>query len=193
LQSVADAIAKHCLLTCKETLTRGMFKYLTLPKDSPNLDKDTIWKKLVDEGMMAPVTLAHTKGKDAVRPIIMVKKKLLDIVITQCPVNLQSFQEAYDINSLNAYLSRCAHRHTNSAIIQNYFTTYLASLQSQLKSRRGKTSFADKATIDHLQTEAAKHKSMEDSAASIGQKLFNSSDAPPKRRKLLSKRSDIRV
>jgi hypothetical protein len=193
LQSVADAIAKHCLLTCKETLTRGMFKYLTLPKDSPNLDKDTIWKKLVDEGMMAPVTLTHTKGKDAVRPIIMAKKKLLDIVITQCPVNLQSFQEAYDINSLNAYLSACAHRHTNSAIIQNYFATYLASMQSQRKSIRGKLAFADKATIDHLQTEAAKHKSMEDSAASIGQKLFNSNDAPPKRRKLLSKRSDIRV
>ena len=88
-----------------------MFKYLTLPKDSPNLDKDTIWKKLVDEGMMAPV----------------------------------------------------------------------------------KTSNADKATIDALQTEAAKHKSMEVSAVSIGQKLFNSGDAPPKRRKLLSKRSEIRV
>ena len=173
-------------------MTRGMFKYLGLPKDAPNLDKDTIWKKLVDDGMMAPV-MSVGKGKDALRPIIMVQNKILDTVITQCPVNLQSFQEAYDINSLNAYLSACAHRHTNSAIIQNYFTVYVASLQAQLKSKRGKTSNADKSTIDALQAEAAKYKAMEDSAASIGSKLFNLEDAPPKRRKLLCKRSEIRV
>jgi hypothetical protein len=174
-------------------MTRGMFKYLTLPKDSPNLDKDTIWKKLFVEGMMTPVTLAFAKSKEALRPVIMVKRKLLDIVITACPVNLQSFQEAYDINSLNAYLSACAHRHTNSTVIENYFTAYVASLQAQIKSRRGKTSNADKATIDALQKDLANHKSMEESAASIGQKLFNLGDGPPKRRKLLSKRSEIRV
>jgi hypothetical protein len=190
LQIVAEAIAKECLLKNKETLTRGMFNYFGLPKQAPKLDKDTIWKKLADEGWMVPVTLTHGKGKDAMRPVIIPATPFRDIMPTQCPAVLLDYPESYNIESLNVYLVASAHRQTNATIIQNYFKEYVATLHISIKGRRGRTSDSDKATLCALQSDAAKHKSMQELANSIGDKLFQLEERPVKRRKLLSKRSE---
>jgi hypothetical protein len=190
MKSVADAIAKQCLKENKESLTRGMFKYLGLPKDAPNLDKDTIWKKLVDEGLMVPVTLTWGKGKDALRPVIFAVTPFQDVMSTQCPPVLPTYPETYNIESLNVYLVARAHRQTNATIIQNYFKEYVATLQIQIKGTRGRTSHSDKATLAALQSDSAKHQSMQEIANSIGDKLFQLDERPVKRRKLLSKRSE---
>jgi hypothetical protein len=190
MQIVADAIAKHCLKENKESLTRGMFKYFGLPKDAPNLDKDTIWKKLVDEGLMVPVTLTFAKGKDALRPVIFAVTPFRDVMSAQCPAVLPAYPETYNIESLNVYLVASAHRQTNATIIQNYFKEHVAALQIHIKGTRGRTSHSDKALLAALQSDAAKHQSMQKIANSIGDKLFQLDERPVKRRKLLSKRSE---
>lgn len=156
-----------------------MFKYLTLPADAPNLDKDTIWRRLGEMGLLAPVVIAGRKGKDAMRPIIATKTTLDDILISKCPTTIPSFQEAYDISSLNAYLARSPHRQTNSAIVQEYFNQILNWISTNQK--RGKRSNEEKASLQQIQSLANKHKAMEDSASTIGDKLITPNGPPPKR------------
>ena len=167
-----------------------MFKYLGLPKDAPNLDKDTIWKKLVDEGLMVPVTLTFAKGKDALRPVIFAGTPFQDVMSTQCPAVLPAYPETYNIESLNVYLVARAHRQTNATIIQNYFKEYLETLQLQIKGTRGRTSHSDKALLAAFQSAASKHHSMQELASSIGDNLFQFDEHPLKRRKLSSNRSE---
>lgn len=167
-----------------------MFKYLGLPKNAPNLDKDTIWKKLVDEGLMMPVTLTFAKGKDALRPVIFAVTPFQDVMSTQCPAVLPDYSETYNIESLNDYLLGRAHRQTNTTIIQNYFKEYVATKQIQIKGTRGRTSHSDKATLAALQSDSAKLQSMQEIANSIGDKLFQLGERPVKRRKLLAKTSE---
>jgi hypothetical protein len=170
-----------------------MFRYLGLPPNAPNFDKETIWRKLSENKLMAHATtmIPGQRGKDALRPFILPKTPLRDLVPTQCSEHSVSLQEAYDLTALDKYLTASPHRLTNSTILQSYFERYLAS--DVVKRTRGKISQTLKTLIDSLTASAAKLKAMEDSAATIGATLVALGGSQPKRRKLLVKTSDISV
>jgi hypothetical protein len=191
LQSVADAITNQCLNKGKDCFTLPLFKYLALPATAPAGDKATLWQRLSDSGLMAlaPTMIAGKRGKEALRPIIAVQTKLLDLVSTQCPASIPALQESYNINALNVFLTASPHRLTNSAILQSYFESYVSSSTSNRK--RGKITNADKAVIESLINGAAKLKAMEDTAAHMGERLFALDETQPKRRKLTVKSSEI--
>ncbi len=81
------------------------------------------------------------------------------------------------------------HKLTNSSILQSYFESYLASSTSNRK--RGQITNADKAVLDSLNNGMAKLKAMEETAASMGERLFALDETQPKRRKLTVKSSEI--
>jgi hypothetical protein len=193
LQSVADAVTHACLTKGKDCYSLSLFKYLSLPVTSPNLDKSTLWQRLSDSGVMAPAPsmISGKRGKDALRPIIACKTKLLDLVPIHCPAIIPSLSEAYNINALNAFLTTSPHRLTNSSILQSYFDCYVSSITTNRK--RGKATNADKALLESLNNGAVKLKAMEDTAASMGDRLFALDETAPKRRKLTVKSSEIRV
>ncbi len=176
----------------KDCFTLPLFKYLALPTTAPAGDKTTLWQRLSDTGVMAlaPTMIAGKRGKEALRPIIAFKTKLSDLVSIQCPVSIPALREAYNISALNVFLTASPHRLTNSSILQSYFDRYLDFANSNRK--RGKITNADKAVLECVNSGAAKIKAMEDTAASMSERLFGLDEEQPKRRrKLTSKSSEI--
>jgi hypothetical protein len=191
LQSVADAIAHHCIIKGKECFTLSLFKYFALPTTAPAGDKTIIWQRLSDTGVMAlaPTMIAGKRGAEALRPIIVFQTKLSDLVSIKCPVSIPALQEAYNISALNVFLTSSPHRLTNSAILQSYFARYLHLSTSNRK--RGKITNVDKAVLEYVNNGAAKIKAMEDTAANMSERLFGLDETQPKRRKLTVKSSEI--
>ncbi len=175
MRSVAATIIDKCLSDSKESFTLGMFKYLTLPGDAPNLDKDRVWKNLQDYRLMVPVVIEGRKGRDAVRPVITTKHALNRVADVEIPRHaLLTFPEVYDMAALSEYLNGNPNRFLNSQLLMKYYNDFI----SILKKKKGKKSKPEQATLDEVQHLADKYEAGERVASTIGKKLADKSTEP---------------
>ena len=94
LKNVAAAIQEYCLQTNRNPMTKGMWKYVKLPSNHPtNLDREMMWKALLERNFLLPVIEKSDKYKDAVIPFIDVGRPLSEVV----PLQIQ----------MSAYTKKC--------------------------------------------------------------------------------------
>ena len=70
-KAVAQALLEHMPIQQKDAMSLGMFKYFTLPSDTPNVDKETLWRRLAEHKLTVPVVGEKRKGKEFTRPAII--------------------------------------------------------------------------------------------------------------------------
>ena len=152
-QIVADHVFRECLDKGKDSFTLGMFKYLTLPPNAPNVEKESLWNNMRTYGMMADVVIERRKGKDAMRPVIASKYQLRDIMEVKPDSTALVFPETYNFNRLKTYLHEHPSRFFNVETIQRYYADYMTFLT---KGKKGKRSNAELRVIEELQSEIDK-------------------------------------
>ena len=168
LASVAEMIMQKCLADGKDSFTLGMFKYMTLPPDAPNLSKEQIWRNLVEYKFMVPVSVEKGKAKDCLRPWIEPKIAIGRVAKLSAPEStLPAFPELYNVEALNEYLHGHPARYTNAQLYIQYLASYLA----QLKKKKGKKTNKEQADIDHIQSLHDKYSSAEASMAALADRL----------------------
>ena len=183
--NVLDAVVNHALSHNRDVYTPTMFKYLTLPKDSPNLDKTTMWKTMLKDGLMTPVEVKGRKGVDFARPVIRTGKRFRRILPLAVPEGVNTFPELYDIQRLDKYLNGHPSRLVNARIIEEYMTENNKELK---KPKKGKVSNAKKSEVEQLVSMCEKFKAGEALAYQFLAK--HHAVSPNKKRRLQKKESD---
>ena len=122
LRAVSRRIAEECIKTGKDACTFALFKYFSIPKHAPNMDKERMRTILSEDKLMVPATCASRKGLAALLPVIETQNPLRSVADTAVPsAPLLSFPEVYDMGALNTYLHRNPSRAINAALLQAYF------------------------------------------------------------------------
>ena len=168
LRAVSRRIAEECINTGKDACTFALFKYFSIPKHAPNMDKERMRTILSEDKLMVPATCASRKGLAALLPVIETQNPLCNIADTAVPsAPLLCFPEVYDMGALNAYLYWNPSRAINAAILQEYFQEAIVSV----KKKRGKLGKEEATHSEHLEECLRKHTESERFAHAIGDTL----------------------
>ena len=89
-----------------DSMTKSMFKYVPLSKESPNEDKDTLWRKLCIEKYMLPALVVKTKGQDAYFPAVKCTNSITNIFDPKPATHPHSLSETYDVKRLATHMHR---------------------------------------------------------------------------------------
>eukprot|EP00969_Alexandrium_andersonii_P230950 10199403-Alexandrium_andersonii.AAC.1 len=154
----------ECQRKKKDFFTSGMFKYLPLPKEAPNLDRDALWRNLQDHNLIAQVALIGKGAHGAVRPVVSCKKKLQEVADVAAPQSPRpELPELYDVAALGQYLNSNPNRQRNVEALKTFYATFVRQL-SQTGGKRGKKPQAEIAALSRVQSMADKYAAGEDMA-----------------------------
>jgi hypothetical protein len=145
---VFEAVLQHCLKLGVDCYTLNMFKYLTLPKSAPNVDRNTRWESMLKEGYFATVVVTGKKGDNFVRPVVRPVKGLRDAIAVGVPDRIPALPELYDLDMLATYLNGNPSRLVNAQIVEQYMDE---SIKYFNKPKKGKKSNVEKAKAELLQ------------------------------------------
>ena len=176
---VNDALVKH-----RDLCTPAMFKYVTLPKTVPNMDRATMWKSLIEEGLLTPVDIKGKKGSEWARPVITGRKDFRSTLHVAIPNANPSFPEVYNIQQLDTYLNGNSSRQVNARIVEEFLCE--SSKQIQVR-KKGKVSIVNKSKAEQLVQSFEKFKAGETLAHVFLEKYLGTTAS--KRRRLAKKNS----
>ncbi len=168
LQVVANFIIGKCVADGRDFYTLKMLRRLALPSVAPNIDRETLWKRLEEAKLFAPVVLSGSKARDSMRPVpafCVGLGKLIELTPTYSKLE---FTELYNQTAFSKYFHGSPCRFTNAELLRDYYTAYLEHLQ---RAKRGKRSNTEKANIERIQHVADKYKIGESRAESIDKTL----------------------
>ena len=166
LKNVAAAIQEYCLQTNRNPMTKGMWKYVKLPSNHPtNLDREMMWKALLERNFLLPVIEKSDKYKDAVIPFIDVGRPLSEVVPLQIDTNECLHQEVHDVEAARKYIQGNSGREANVATVIKYLGAVAKHLRKP--GRAGKQSAARHDEIAALEKLSKKMSDREETLASF--------------------------
>ncbi len=179
LKTVAKLIMGKCIAEGRDFYTLKMLKRLALPAEAPNVDRETLWKRLEDEKLFVSVVRSGSKARDSMRPAPSFALGLSKVIDVKPSERNHDFVDQYNVSAFTKYLHGSPWRFTNAALLQDYYTAHLDFLR---KPRRGKRSNADKAEIDSIQQRLDKYRFGESRAQAIDSTLSAGPSTRPSKR-----------
>lgn len=141
--ALADAVRDKCLAAEKNSLTSAMFNYVTLPADTPNMNRGTLWTQLKAKGLMRSVSTQGRKGDNAMAPLVQHGVGLVDIVDVTVPPVLPSLQEHIRVWSLEQYLHGHPGCMANATVLMQFHDNMLKFWGKPKRGNRSKKEHAE--------------------------------------------------
>lgn len=186
-QIALDALTLSMLNKKQDAISAGLFKYVWMPKGSPNMDKESLYEEMKKRKMLVPIpaAIAPKKGQDFTKPFIVGVHALADKIPIACPTTVLELPETHNLLKLQSYLYDNPARLVNHGIIRQYLEDNLKKLRVR---GRGKVSNDIKSALDTCQKTFDKFIASEAHATRFLDHLQQAKGA--KRRRLDGKKSD---
>ena len=187
LRIVYVALMEDMLAKGRDFMSFFQFKHFTLPHGSPNLDRESLWKRLKESSLCSAI---EDKGKlkNCLVPCIRSKNPLRSLISLLPRAALPSLQESYDRSGLKRYLHGHASRSLNVSVLLEALTSLLPK-----RTSRGRPQSAELQRQGRIEGTINKIKAGEDLANRLCDKLFTlckgTSDDEQSRKRLRRKGS----
>ena len=135
LTNVQQSVIEHCVKNQKSVFTKGMMRYLTLPKDHPrDMTRDSMFDALLSHELLMPSNKVSMKYKDSGFPCLVMKKTLAEFVTLQPNPEAVTLSEVHDLEAARKYLQGNADREANVACLLQYFQERAKQLKKKGKA-----------------------------------------------------------
>ena len=192
LQLVQKAIVDSCIQQGKDAFTPGMLRYLSMPVNSPNVDKSTLWKQLIEAKLMIPLPNQKSlkRGSDAAFPALSGKVALQSLFEIRPVTEETIMNETYNHTALDDFLHKHPARLANTVVINQFLSAYVDHVNPK---KKGKKTFKEQAKIADVSSQANKFAKCYSIAEAMLENLRPSEDSQagtPSRKRLRIKSSN---
>ena len=144
--SVQKSIIDYCWQKGIFACTKSMFiNHVKLPADAPNLDRETMWSKLLESGLLQALS-RRGKGKDHAIPLVVEPAEILLLFPLKERRQLPfSFPELWHLGQVKAYATSHGSRENNVVVL----SACVDALTSR-QSKHGRRTRAEEQELDNI-------------------------------------------